>query len=67
MRVNEGYYIVVSVPISEVYEIVIGVNASGRYVVWHCKNGDDYFWGHYVMTYTQALKELCRLIEMEIR
>lgn len=63
MRTNEGYEILVSVPVNELEEIVIGRNYTGRYVVWTCKNGNDYFWGRYVMSYTQALKELVKKIE----
>ena len=64
MRRNEGYDIIVSVPLNREYEIVIGENADGRYVVWTCRNSNDYFWGHYVSNYKQALKELIRKIKM---
>ena len=64
MRTNEGYEILVSIPVNEHEEIVIGRNYSGRFVVWNCKDGDDYFWGHYVMTYKQALKALVRKLDL---
>ena len=64
MRINEGYAIIASVPLNEREEIVIGRNYNDMYVVWTCRDGDNYFWGHYVMTYKQALKELIRKLKL---
>lgn len=29
------------------FEIVLARNERGRYCTWECKNGTDYYWGHY--------------------
>ena len=48
-RTNAGYTITDSVFIGNV-EFVIGHNPSYStpYVTWECKNGDNYYWGHYI-------------------
>lgn len=48
MRTNAGYTITDSVNIGKA-EFVIGEmpNAPAPFVTWECKNGNNYFWGHY--------------------
>ena len=36
------------------------------YVTWRCKDGDNYFWGHYTNNRYAALKDLCQRAEREI-
>ena len=36
------------------------------YVTWRCKDGDNYFWGHYTSNRYEALKDLCQRAEREI-
>ena len=36
------------------------------YVTWRCKDGDNYFWGHYTNKRYDALKDLCQRAEREI-
>ena len=36
------------------------------YVTWRCKDGDNYFWGHYTINRYEALKDLCQRAEKEI-
>lgn len=67
MRTNEGYEIIVSVPLDDRLEIVIGRNCFDQYVVWHCKDGEDYYWGRYVLTYTQALLKLTEKIMLAVK
>ncbi|MFQ6963483.1 MAG: hypothetical protein ACLRR6_05055 [Oscillospiraceae bacterium] len=50
MRTNAGYTITDSVHIGKA-EFVIGEmpNAPAPFVTWECKNGNNYFWGHYFL------------------
>ena len=66
-RINVGYVITDSVHIGET-EFVIGQseNDPARYVTWRCKDGDNYFWGHYTCNRYEALKDLCQRAEQEI-
>ena len=66
MRINEGYTIIASVPIKENEEVVIGRNCNNMHVVWTCRDGNDYFLGHYTTTYNQALKELVYKIKLSM-
>ena len=59
IRTNAGYIITDSIHIGET-EFVIGVHEKdpNRYVTWACKNGNDYFWGHYMTGRDAAEKDL---------
>lgn len=59
IRENAGYIITDSLHIGET-EFVIGVHNKdpNRFVTWACKNGIDYFWGHYMTGREAAEKDL---------
>ncbi len=59
IRMNVGYIITDSVHIGET-EFVIGIHQHdpNRFVTWACKNGNDYFWGHYLNSREAAEKDL---------
>ena len=59
MRINAGYTITDSIHIGKA-EFVIGEmpNAPAPFVTWECKNGDNYFWGHYFKDEYSAQKDL---------
>ena len=59
MRENQGYHITDSIQIGDV-EFVAGelAAAPNSYVTWECKNGDDYFWGHYFSDRLAAKRDL---------
>lgn len=59
-RVNEGYVITDSLHIGNA-EFVIGENQTRfgtMYVTWQCRDGDNYFWGHYLTERQAAEKDL---------
>ena len=59
-RVNEGYVITDSLHIGST-EFVIGENQTQygtMYVTWQCRDGDNYFWGHYLTERQAAEKDL---------
>ena len=48
-------------------EFVLGEHPQkDMYVTWRCKDGDNYFWGHYTSNRYEALKDLCQRAEKEI-
>ncbi len=58
-RVNEGYVITDSMHVGNL-EFVIGENQTRygtMYVTWECKNGDNYFFGHYISDRRAAEKD----------
>lgn len=59
VRMNQGYIITDSIHIGET-EFVLGVshNAPSMFVTWTCKNGDNYYWGHYYSDLLKAKKDL---------
>jgi len=59
VRINQGYTISDSIQIGEM-EFVLGKNGSApaMYVTWACKDGDNYFWGHYFSDPMEAKKDL---------
>lgn len=59
MRENAGYTIILAIPIGNV-EFVLGENTSdgARYVTWECKNGNNYYWGHYTTDKLAAMRDL---------
>ncbi len=60
MRLNENYVITNSINVGNA-EFVLGVNtkAPNQFVTWECKNGDNYFIGHYFNKLRDAQKDLC--------
>ena len=59
-RTNAGYIITDSVHIGNA-EFVIGENHTQygtMYVTWECKDGDSYFWGHYLSNRQAAEADL---------
>ena len=58
-RTNAGYTITDSIFIGKA-EFVIGHNPSFStpYVTWECKDGDNYFWGHYLTSRDAAEHDL---------
>lgn len=59
MRKNAGYTITESICVGNV-EFVLGENtaAPARFVTWECKDGDNYYWGHYMTDKLAALRDL---------
>lgn len=61
-----GYIITQSIRVKD-FEFVLGEHPKrDMYVTWRCKNGNDYFWGHYTNNKYAALKDLCQRAEQEI-
>lgn len=62
-RMNAGFKIIVSVPMNDETEIVIGYKLTtlgDQYVCWFCSDSKNYYWGNYCHTYTDALKFLTK-------
>ena len=59
IRMNTGYIITDSIHIGET-EFVIGVHSTqpNMFVTWACRNGDNYFWGHYLTSRDAAEHDL---------
>ena len=68
MRVNQNYVIVNSINVGNA-EFVLGVNmkAPSQFVTWECKDGTDYFWGHYFSDQFSAQKDLCARGMQEVK
>lgn len=68
-RINEGYEIVVSIPVGDGHELVIGHASNPRrpaqYVCWDCSNGSNYSNGGYTKSYRQALAILAERINRQ--
>ena len=61
-----GYIITQSIKVKD-SEFVLGEHSKkDMYVTWRCKDGDNYFWGHYTSNRYEALKDLCQRAEREI-
>lgn len=61
-----GYIITQSIKVKD-SEFVLGEHPKkDMYVIWRCKDGDNYFWGHYTSNWYEALKDLCQRAEKEI-
>ncbi len=65
-RTNQGYVIVEGCTIGK-KELVIGHNpkAPNPYVCWYCKDGNDYYWGHYCNTLEAAREKLASRYQSE--
>lgn len=61
LRTNAGYTITDSIHIGAA-EFVIGMSntAPTRFVTWECKDGDNYFWGHYTSDRKAAERDLLK-------
>ena len=59
IRMNAGYIITDSIHIGET-EFVIGVHSTlpQMFVTCVCKNGNNYFWGHYLASRDAAERDL---------
>lgn len=59
MRANAGYTITQSIHIGNT-EFVLGESSTdpAQFVTWACKDGDNYFWGHYMTDKLAALRDL---------
>mgnify|MGYP001523100504 CR=1 FL=1 len=59
MRTNAGYTITESIHIGNT-EFVLGESSTdpAQFVTWACKDGDNYFWGHYMTDKLAALRDL---------
>lgn len=68
IRVNEGYRIIETVRINTTLEVVMGQSETrfdAQFVTWQCKNGHDYFWGHYFSDYDACRRDLFqRVLEL---
>ena len=68
-RTNADYLITDSIHIGKT-EFVIGENQTRfgtMYVTWECKDGSNYFWGHYLMTRESAEADLLERAGTELR
>lgn len=66
MRTNAGYVIIRACSIDSRLEVVLGSNAH-QCVTWLCKDGEDYFWGHYFNNFMAALSDFGKRITEETR
>lgn len=59
VRTNAGYTITQSIHIGNT-EFVLGESSTdpAQFVTWACKDGDNYFWGHYMTDKLAALRDL---------
>ena len=61
-----GYVITQSIKVKDT-EFVLGEHPKTRMcVTWQCKNGDNYFWGHFYPNKYDALKDLCERVAQEV-
>lgn len=67
-RTNAGYTITDSLFIGKA-EFVIGENPAfpSPFVTWECKDGNSYFWGHYLSDRRAAEKDLLERAQTEMR
>lgn len=65
-RMNDRWEIVGSFPINEREEVVLAV--GGRdFVTWLCKDGTNYFWGHYFDTMNDAKEDFLKRATKEMQ
>lgn len=67
MRTNAGFVITNAIPVGN-KEIVLGVNMKNAqsFVTWECKEGTDYYWGHYTDNLLKATRDLCQRVMGEV-
>lgn len=68
MRENQGYRITDSIRIGNA-EFVVGESATtpNAFVTWECRNGNDYFWGHYFSDCLAAKRDLLERAGLELQ
>lgn len=68
MRENQGYRIIDSIHIGNA-EFVVGesTKAPDAFVTWECRNGNDYFWGHYFSDPLAAKRDLLERAGQELQ
>jgi len=68
VRENQGYIITDSIHIGNV-EFVLGESATApsAFVTWECKNGSDYYWGHYFSDRMAAKRDLLERAGLELQ
>lgn len=68
LRINAGYVISDSIHVGD-SEFVLGVSQyiPNDYVTWKCKDGTNYFWGHYHSDPIKAVKDLVSRAMEEIQ
>ncbi len=68
MRENQGYIITDSIHVGNA-EFVMGKSAIApdAFVTWECKNGNDYFWGHYFSDCLAAKRDLLERAGQELQ
>jgi len=66
-RKNASYTIIQSMMIGKA-EFVIGYREGGMtpYATWECKDGDNYFWGHYFMERHRAERDFLERCTKEL-
>lgn len=66
-RKNAGYTIVQSLMIGNT-EFVIGHHpaAPAPYVTWECKDGNNFYWGHYMKERHEADRDLLERAKLEL-
>ena len=66
-RINAGYVITDSLHIGNV-EMVIGESPSApmRFVTWECRDGNNYYWGHYIHSRLEAVRDFIDRAEQEL-
>jgi len=63
---NAGFTIIRKVSFGDNRCYVIGkreVRLGSPYVTWEGNNADDYYWGHYLDTFDEAVKDLAKRVE----
>lgn len=67
-RMNAGYRIINAISVGN-KEYVLGIHSEvpNQFVTWECKNGTDYFWGHYLNTPLKAMRDLCERVMDEVQ
>lgn len=67
-RINAGYRIINAISVGN-KEYVLGIHCEvpNQFVTWECKNGTDYFLGHYLNTSLKAIKDLCERVMEEVQ
>ena len=65
-RMNQDYRIIDAINVGE-SEFVLAQNtkALDSFVTWQCKNGNDYFWGHYIDNLLDAKLDFAERITSE--
>lgn len=67
IRENAGYRIINTISVGSV-EVVLGEcpSAPAAYVTWECRDGSNYYWGHYHTNRLTALRDLLERAGQEL-